>query len=382
MVSTDPDGHDISILYVEDDPHSRKKLSDIIRKRYPGVRYFVAENGETGIESFILHRHEIVITDINMPVSGGIEMAAEIKTLSPSTEIIALTAFSEAHYLLQAIEIGFSYYILKPINIEKLFGAIDKALATIRSKRLITRQNDMILNLNHELFQKTIELELKNKELESFDYTVAHDLRTPMNNISGISRKLLDVQALKSNNDCHGYLQAIEREITIMNGIVSALLKLSVFSRRMHVEKKWTNLSKIVHEICEKLQKQDPQHHVMFCIAEDVYGYCDPDLLRIVLNNLLENAWKYKAKRNHSRIEFGTINKKEDLVYFIRDNGIGFDQQEARRIFIPFQRLQCADQHEGSGIGLATAFRIIQRHEGRIWAVGEKGKEAVFYFTL
>lgn len=381
MAKTDPEGHSISLLYVEDELDSRETLAEIIRHHYPDVSFFVAENGKAGIESFKRYQPEIVITDINMPVLNGISMAAEIKSLSPSTEIIALTAYSNTEYILQAIEIGISHYILKPINVDQIFKVIDKALALIRSQREIARQNEVIRDLNAELLQKAAELELSNQELESFNYTVAHDLRSPLVNISGFSQLLLDIHAAKLDEVSKGYLQVINREIIRMNSLVGALLKFSLHSRK-RVEKQWSNLSAMVYEIRDNLCVQETRRPVTFCIAEEINGYGDPELLRIVLENLLGNAWKYSAKKDDARIEFGTIIKEEDLVYFVRDNGEGFDQQESDKLFIPFQRMQCDDQFEGFGIGLATAYRIIQRHGGRIWADGAKGKGATFYFTL
>ncbi|MBT0654401.1 sensor histidine kinase [Geomobilimonas luticola] len=381
MGTTDSPGHDISLLYVEDEHDAREMLSRIIGHHYPDVRIFVAENGEEGLESFRRNRPEIVITDINMPITDGIRMATEIKSLVPSTEIIALTAYTNPQHLLQAIEIGISHYILKPIDIDQIFRVIDKALALIRSERAITRQNEVIRNLNEELVKKAAELERVNRELESFNYTVAHDLRSPMAAISGYSQVLLDLYASNLDSAGKDYLQVINREILRMSNLTGALLKFSVHSRK-RVVKKWTDLSAMVTEITDNLRAREPGRRVDFRIATGIKGYGDPDLLRIVLENLLGNAWKYSVKKDDVRIEFGTINKEEDLVYFVRDNGHGFAPQDAEKLFVPFQRLQHDNEIEGLGIGLSTVYRIIQRHGGRAWAEGETGKGAVFFFTL
>jgi two-component system, sensor histidine kinase and response regulator len=381
MGTVDPVGHGISLLYVEDEPDSRKMFSEIIGHHYPDVRIFVAENGEAGLESFKRNRPEIVITDINMPVTDGIRMATEIKSLSPTTEIIALTAYTSTQHLLQAIEIGISHYILKPIDMEQIFKVIDKALALIRSERAIARQNEVIRNLNAELVKKAAELEMANQELESFNYTVAHDLRGPLAVISGYSQVLLDMHASELDDDGKEYLKLINRGIFRMSNLTGALLKFSVHSRKQLV-KRLINLSAMVNEIKGNLMGLELGRQVDFCIAEGVKGYGDPDLLRIVLENLLGNAWKYTVNKNDARIEFGTINKEEDIAYFVRDNGPGFEQQDAEKLFVPFHRLHRDDEIEGLGIGLSTVYRIIQRHGGRIWAEGEKDKGAVFFFTL
>src|SRR6185369_4242439 len=177
MLNADQEDSGISLLYVEDEPATRALICEIIGLRYPDLRLIVAANGEEGIQTFMVNRPEIVLTDINMPIVNGLRMAEEIKLLKPATEIIALTAHSNPEHLLKAIEIGISHYILKPIDIEQIFRIIDKSLDTIRSERLIAHKNKVIQELNTELAAKATELEAANLDLESFNYTVAHDLR-------------------------------------------------------------------------------------------------------------------------------------------------------------------------------------------------------------
>ena len=381
MPNTDQEDSGISLLYVEDEPVTRELICEIIGRRYPDLRLLVAGNGVEGVESFKANRPEIVLTDINMPVVNGLRMAEEIKSLSPATEIIALTAHSNSEHLLKAIEIGISHYILKPIDIEQIFRVIDKSLDLIRTQRVIAHQNRVIRELNTELAEKAEELQSANQELESFNYTVAHDLRSPMVTISGFSQILLERYASDMDDAGKEYLQIINNSIDRMNNLIEALLKFSMCQRKQIV-KKWTSLTAIAYEVRDGLLMQDPLRHVTFSIDEGINGYCEPGLMLIVLENLLGNAWKYSTKKDDALIEFGTINKDEDQVYFVRDNGAGFDQQDSARLFAPFQRLHYDDEIEGLGIGLATVSRIIQRHGGRVWAEGEKGKGATFYFTL
>jgi len=381
MPNTDVEDSGISLLYVEDEPVARELIREIIGRRYPDLRLLVAVNGEEGIRTFKANRPELVLTDINMPVVNGLRMAEEIKSLSPATEIIALTAHSNPEHLLQAIEIGISHYILKPIDIEQIFRVIDKSLDLIRTQRVIAHQNRVIRELNTELAEKAEELQSANQELESFNYTVAHDLRSPMVTISGFSQILLERYASDMDDAGKEYLQIINNSIDRMNNLIEALLKFSMCQRKQIV-KKWTSLTAIAYEVRDGLLMQDPLRHVTFSIDEGINGYCEPGLMLIVLENLLGNAWKYSTKKDDALIEFGTINKDEDQVYFVRDNGAGFDQQDSARLFAPFQRLHYDDEIEGLGIGLATVSRIIQRHGGRVWAEGEKGKGATFYFTL
>lgn len=381
MTSFEPVKDDITILYVDDDANSRERICKIIRNRYPEVRLLASEDGKAGLETFKQQHPEIVITDINMPIINGIQMAADIKALDPSTEIIALTAHANTNHLIKSIEIGISHYILKPVDVGQLFKAIDTTISTIRSERVIAYQRDLILKINAELVQKTADLERMNRELESYDYTVAHDLRSPMVTINSFTRKLQNFCSSCMSDKSKEYLQAIDREIINLDRTVSVLLNFSLHSRT-HLNKKWTNISKITHEICDNLKIQDPLRHVTFSISEDVYGFCDSELMQIVIKNLFENAWKYSANKNEARIEFGALHKEDNLVYFVRDNGIGFDMTASENIFIPFQRIHHDARINGLGIGLATVHRIIQRHGGRIWGEGETGKGATFYFTL
>jgi light-regulated signal transduction histidine kinase (bacteriophytochrome) len=282
---------------------------------------------------------------------------------------------------MQAIEIGINNYILKPIEIEQIYKVVDKSIAVIRSDRIIAQQNAEIRQLNKDLARKTTELEHANSELESYDYSVAHDLRSPIVSISGYSQILLDRYASQFNGEALKSLTIINQEVVRMNNFIGALLKLSVHSRK-HVDKYMTNLSIFADEIAKELQQSEPNRQVLFCIGEGICGYCDPTLIRIVLKNLLSNAWKYTCMKDDVRIEFGTIHTDEDQVYFVRDNGSGFDDHEAEKIFTPFQRLQGECNVDGFGIGLASTRRIIARHGGRVWAEGKKGEGATFYFTL
>lgn len=381
MASTDSDRNGISLLYVEDERETRLAISEILCRRYPELHLLVAGNGDEGLAKFKQYLPQIVITDINMPVLDGITMATEIKSIHPATEIIALTAFSNTEHLMQAIEIGISCYLTKPVEIKKLFNAIDKKLVLIRSEKTIALQNNLIRNLNSELVQKAAELEFANRELEAFDYTVAHDLRSPLVNISGLSRILLDMHSANLDEAAKGHLHVINREIMRMNSLISALFRFSVHSQK-NVTKKWTNLTAIANGIRDHLLEQSCCRSVTFRIAENINGYCDPELMQIALENLLNNAWKYTINADQALIEFGTINKEEDIVYYVRDNGIGFDQDSAEKLFTPFQRCENNECIEGFGIGLATVYRIIKRHGGKIWAEGEKGQGSTFCFTL
>jgi PAS domain S-box-containing protein len=219
-----------------------------------------------------------------------------------------------------------------------------------------------------------------NRELESFSYSVAHDLRAPLRSIDGFSQALEEDCADRLDAQGRKYLQFVRESAQHMAHLIDDLLALSRVTRTalqpVHVD-----LSELSRRILERLQAADTGRRVECAIQEGVSGWGDPHLIAAVLENLLGNAWKFTGKRSVGRIEFGK-QAATPPVYFVRDNGAGFDMAYAGKLFGVFQRLHSADQFEGSGIGLATVQRIVHRHRGRVWAEGEAGRGATFYFTL
>jgi hypothetical protein len=371
----------VSILYVEDERDTREILHAMLVMRYPEYRIFTAENGLQGLELFRELRSTIVITDLSMPGMDGISMAAEIKSIAPETIVIALTAHSGSSNLLQAIEIGINHFILKPLDYQRICCILDRAIATARQEQQLREQNDQIRTLNAALTARSEELEFLNAELDAFNYSVAHDLRSPLSSICGYVQVLLHSGEAGPDDQNRRCLQAIYTETGRMNCLLEALLKFSRTTRK-NIEKQWTDFSGIAHEIALNLAQQEPRRRVAFAIADGVHGFGDPVLIRVVLENLMGNAWKYSAKNDAARIEFGETTRGDEIVYYVRDNGTGFDQQEAEGLFAPFQRLHGDEEFAGFGVGLATACRIVQRHGGRIWAEGEKERGATFFFSL
>jgi signal transduction histidine kinase len=220
-----------------------------------------------------------------------------------------------------------------------------------------------------------------NRELEAFGYSVSHDLRGPLSRIAGFSKALLEFHASQLDEEGRGFLKRIDHSSTRLCELVEELLN---FSRLTQVEMKEqpVSLSAMLTGLAAELQGRDPERTVDFRIAPDVHAWGDPTLLRAVLENLLENSWKFTRKHAAARIEFGQVKTGDGPVYFLRDDGAGFDIRDAARLFSPFQRLHKESDFDGTGVGLATVDRIIRRHGGRIWAEGEIERGAVFYFTL
>lgn len=371
----------ISILYVEDDQSSMELLVEMLMARYPEHRFLKACNGQQGLDIFREEQPAIVITDISMPVMDGITMAAGIKDIAPETIIIALSAHSETDNLLRAIESGINHYVLKPVVCEQLFKILDQSIATVRKEQQLHNQYEQICRLNVALQSRTEELETLNRELEAFNYTVAHDLRSPLVCIGGFTQHLLDKLTGNADQTTRDHLNIIQAEAVRMNSLIEALLNFSSYSRKNFV-KQWTDFSSIANEIRCTLLAREPQRKVNFTIATGIHGFADPVLIGVVLENLFGNAWKFTANSSAASIEFGVNSTENDNVYYVRDNGEGFDQLEAASLFAPFTRLKNTSGAAGFGIGLATVSRIIQRHGGKIWAEGEKGRGATFYFSL
>lgn len=243
------------------------------------------------------------------------------------------------------------------------------------------RMEEEIERLNTDLAARAAELEAANRELEAFSYTVAHDLRKPLTVVNGYCQALRELCGDRLGEECGGYLEEAYNGTWRMNRLIEALLS---FSHLAHVElcRETVDISKIAQETAIELRLTDPGRQVTFKISDGIAVDGDASLLRVVLTNLLDNAWKYTRGRENAFIEFGVVEAEGKRACFVRDNGPGFDMADAGRIFTPFLRLPGAGEFKGFGIGLATVERIVKRHGGRVWAEGEPGKGATFYFSI
>ncbi len=225
------------------------------------------------------------------------------------------------------------------------------------------------------------ELERKNKELEAFSYSVSHDLRAPLRAIDGFSHALLDDCAETLGEAGMGHLNHVLTATKRMAELIDDLLMLSRVSREGLVRGD-VNLSEIAQAIAEDLRQKDPERIVEFTIARDLVVSADRRLIRIVLENLIGNAWKFTSKIHAARVEVGAVDKLGTMTYFVRDNGAGFEMTYATKLFSPFQRLHREDEFPGTGIGLATVYRIVDRHGGRAWAESVVDRGTTILFTI
>ncbi|GAB4477640.1 MAG: hypothetical protein OHK0037_39620 [Elainellaceae cyanobacterium] len=232
-----------------------------------------------------------------------------------------------------------------------------------------------------EILQKSVQLEASNQELEAFAYSVSHDLRSPLRAIDGFSKALLEDYGDQFDEEGRDYFNRIRHNVQRMGLLIDDLLSLSRVSRAemRHVS---VNLSAIAQELLQELQDSERDRQVECVIAPDAVVWADPTLMRVVLTNLLQNAWKFTSHHSTARIEFGIIRQTEQTIYFIRDDGAGFDMAYSSMLFGVFQRLHNMNEFPGTGIGLATVQRIIHRHGGQVWAEAAVEQGATIYFTL
>ncbi len=233
-----------------------------------------------------------------------------------------------------------------------------------------------------ELEATNLELETKNRELERFSYSVAHDLRSPLRTINGFSEMLQQDYGEGLDEAGRESLNLIRAAADRMGTLIDAFLMLGHMTRA-HLRPEHFDLGEQVGQIARELRRSEPKREVELVIGEEVRGYGDRALLRVLLTNLLGNAWKFTRGRPDARVEFGSRGKRGNAtVFFVKDNGIGFDQAMVDKLFVPFERLHDEGKYEGTGIGLATVERIIDRHGGHVWAEGNEELGATIYFTL
>jgi two-component system NtrC family sensor kinase len=382
------------ILAVDDSPTYLEELASILRdERYDVV---LARSGEEAIELLAVEQVDCILLDRLMPGLGGQETCRRIKAAPFMRDIplIILTALDDRVAMIESLGVGADDYIQKSSEFEVLKARVR---AQIRRKQFEEENRRVI----EQLLQKELEaqearaarelaetkaalaeeLERKNRELEAFSYSVSHDLRAPLRGIEGFSQVLLEDYAEKLDATGQRHLGRIRAAAQRMSALIDDMLKLSQVGRG-ELQRKDVDLSREVRLILEELQRREPLRKVNVVIQEGVVADVDGPLIKIALENLLGNAWKFTSKRPTGMIEFAMKVLPGGPVYEVRDDGAGFDMQYGQKLFRPFQRLHDAAEFSGTGIGLATVYRVIDRHGGRVWAEGVVGGGATFFFTV
>ena len=264
-------------------------------------------------------------------------------------------------------------------HLESLVDKRTAALSAVNAE--LTAVNNQMTALNKTLKHKTQELEETNQELEAFSYSVSHDLRAPVRSITSFSGILAQEYAGAFDATGLDYLNRVINNAAKMNQLIDDLLEFSRISRAAKLLTT-VNLSNIVQEVADELSAANPQREIELVIKPDINVRGDKSLLKILAANLLNNAWKFTSKNKVASIEFNSIRQKGQVVFYIRDNGVGFDMAYVKKLFIPFQRLHTNKEFPGTGIGLAIVARIARRHGGKVWAEGAVNQGATFFFTL
>lgn len=426
----------MKILSVDDNPENRYLLESVLHN---GFQVTSVNNGVEALEKLRQEPFDLILADILMPQMDGFELCRQVKhseALRRIPFVFYTATYTEKKDEELGLALGASRFIIKPIEPRKFLEIIqevtteaqtgelkpaqpadgEQALLESYNLQLVRKLERKVEQLeavsrelrnaiemrDHEILERrraeaaahTLNVELENRvqsrtadlaianhELEAFASAVSHDLRSPARRIESLIQLLLKDYAGDLKEDERNCLDLISGEAHRMGGLVNALFKLSQATHgELRNEK--VDLSQLASEIQNNLRRQQPERAVEFVVAPGVSVRGDPALIRAALQNLLDNAWKFTAKTAKARIEFGVSGGGSRPIYFIRDNGAGFDNKFAARLFAPFQRLHSAEDFPGTGIGLATVQQIILRHGGRIWAEGAPGEGATFFFTL
>jgi two-component system sensor histidine kinase/response regulator len=388
----------VDILLVDDQPEGLLTLEAILGGLEQNL--VKAHSGREALRQVLARDFAVILLDVQMPGMDGYETAALIRERPASrhTPLIFLTASHKADVqMIRGYGIGAVDYLFKPLDADILRSKVAVFIELAKKSALIRKQTAEIIERESEarqlaearallladLEQKNRELAAVNQELEAFSYSVSHDLRAPLRSIDGFAHALLEDYAASLDEDGQEYLRHVREAAQHMGELIDGLLTLAGVTRSQ-LRREAVNLSQLARDVGKRLQNHssDSARQVELWVEEGLSAVGDTRLLENVLQNLLGNAWKFTSNRPEARVEVGKSIRDGVLAFFVRDNGAGFDMTYADRLFGAFQRLHAATEFEGHGIGLATVSRIVRRHGGRIWAEGQTGVGATFYFTL
>jgi two-component system, sensor histidine kinase and response regulator len=369
----------VNILLVDDDPTKRFALKAILAPLDENV--VEASSGPDALRQLLRNEFAVVLLDVRMPVMDGFETAQLIRQRPRSelTPIIFVTALDQAETDMgRGYDLGAVDFVFAPVVPAILRAKVAVFVDLYQAQQELRRYRSQLEMLVEE---RTTALTSINRELEAFSYSVSHDLRAPLEAFDGLSQSLLTERGGKLDPRVREQLQrmrsAAERMTSVFDGLQTLFRLTSGEIRRELVD-----VSAIAREAAGEMQATQPRSGVEVAVTPDLTVMGDSRLIRILLTNLINNAWKFTGSNPKPRIEVGTERVDGEQRMFVRDNGVGFDMIYAHRLFGAFQRLHSQSEFPGVGIGLATARRIVNRHGGRIWAEGAVGEGATFYFVL
>ncbi|MBM0108167.1 response regulator [Steroidobacter sp. S1-65] len=386
---TDKTAHKSNILLVDDEQANLDALEAVLERL--GQNLITASRGEQALKCVLENDFAVILLDVQMPGMSGIETAALIRARerSRATPIIFLTGMVRtAEMVFSGYSAGAVDYLMKPLEPEVLrakvavFVELDKARFELEQEIAErVRIAEQVSELNRALRQKNDDLLAANSDLESFCHSVSHDLRMPLRHIHSYVSMLEASAASKLDAEERRHVQTVQKATMRMTRLIDDLLAFSRIGRAaMHRQR--VPMDELIDETFQELGPELNDRHIDWQRHEipDIVG--DPQLMKQVWVNLLANAVKYTRPRDPAKIEIGADVGEHEVVYYVRDNGVGFNMKYADRLFGVFQRLHADTDFEGTGVGLANVRRIVQRHGGRTWAEGVEGRGATVYFSL
>jgi len=349
------------VLIVEDNEEMSRYIGEALSQDY---RVESAADGRAGHEKAMATRPDLVISEVLLPVMSGSQLVREIRAQQSlsATPIVVLAAKEDEELQMRLLRTGAQDYLTKPFSAEQLKVRVTNLVEVRRARE---------------------QLEAASKEMEAFTYSVSHDLRAPLRAIDGFSRILQDEHSGQLDETGQDFLARVREGSQQMEALIDALLSLSQVTR-VPLRRERVDLTATAQALAEELQRREPKRRVTFRIAQGLSVLGDSRLLGRVLRNLFENAWKFTSRKDIAEIEFGAEPEAGTgaRVFWVRDNGAGFDMAYGGKLFGAFQRLHSRTEFDGTGAGLAVVKRIIHRHGGRVWAEGEVDRGATLFFAL
>ncbi len=377
----------VTILLIDDLPFNTFVLEQLLAA--PGRAFVTANDGQEGLRLALQNNVDLIILDVQMPDMDGFEVAHVLKSNKRTKEIPIIFASAEKkekHSMIQGFEEGAVDYLPKPLDPELTKAKVSGLLTIQLQKRELMEKNlalqaaeKHIRELNASLEEKIQQLEFSNKELESFAYSVSHDLRAPVRSMIGYAAMLIEDLGT-GNEQVKKPLDRIQYNAEKMNRMIDDLLTFSRLGRK-EVHTTEFDMTSLVKEVIEEIGSHQP-HRAQINLAELFSVRADPSLMTHVWSNLIANAIKYSSKKESPAIQINSVCNEGQVIYNIRDNGVGFNMEYASKLFGVFQRLHRSSEFEGTGVGLATVQRIISRHGGRIWTEAKVNEGATFYFAM
>jgi signal transduction histidine kinase len=365
------------VLVADDNHDMREYLVRLLEKHW---EVEAVADGEAALARAVEAPPDLLLSDVMMPGLDGFALLTALRKNPKTTTIpvVLLSARAGEEAVIEGLESGADDYLVKPFSARELLTRVRTNLEMASMRKAVADSAKELADTRAVLLE---DVERTNKELEAFSYSVAHDLRAPLRGINGYSGALLEDYADKLDGQAKEFLGRIGAGAARMGELIDALLSLSRVTRTELVRVP-VNLTEMAQQVMAQLQTSEPSRTVDFVVASDLRGHGDPQLLRVLLDNLLGNAWKFTSKSPMARIEFGRTTRDGKPAFFVSDDGVGFDMQHSSKLFSPFRRLHKETDFAGTGIGLATVQRIVRRHGGIILAQGAIDRGATFTFTL